>query len=249
MDPKHYAHRFAQNFESYRLAAGLLKLLHFCLNVCGLGLAVFLRRDFGQRQVGWVNLWLAYMLLSFYATLGNMALVFTGHAPSSLMNFIVVAFLLAAGFHRYEIWRKNRDGVLWHSYYVGTSWLKLRCSQEMMVSWVEPGLAMLAGLLLWNFSGLVALWLIWSAAALWLHAQVTHYYEHQMVLDAVDAQLEARFLGDALTGKPATETGGVTIAESVRARVQNDPGVQAALAGLQPELRAMIVPVAAGETS
>jgi hypothetical protein len=75
-----------------------------------------------------------------------------------------------------------------------------------------------------------------------MHAQITVYYQKQGVLDAIDAGLEARFLSDAVSGKPAGETGGVTIAESVRRRVQESPDVIALMGGLAPELRDMVTP-------
>ena len=241
MDQKTYALNLARRFDVWKTGEGLMVFAAFIASWFALSTAVFMRRDFGERYLGWINLAFAYTAVVNFAFLGNLINGFLGRGTSQLIFLVWMAFIAASGYHRYVIWKKNRAGVQWHSHYAGTSLLMMiPVSEEAKLLWVEPGIVMVLSILLAHFAPLVSTWLYLSAISLWVHAQITVYYQRQAVLDAVDAGLEARYLGEAVAGKPARETAGVTIAESVRQLVRNDPGVVALMGGLAPELRDMI---------
>lgn len=240
MDQKTYATQLAGKFESWRTAQGILTLLAFISSLGALSVAVFLRRNFGARYLGWVNLALTHVALFNFALFGNVIGSFFGRWSSQLIFLVWLAFIGASAFHRYVIWKQTRAGVKWHSYYPGTSLIPLPVSEDVKLLWIEPGLVMVVSILLSPFSALVSTWLHLSAISLWVHAHIRHYYQQQTVLDAVNAGLEARYLGEAVAGKPSSETAGVTIAESVRPLVRDDPEVMALMGGLPPELRDMM---------
>ena len=242
MDQKTYAHQLVERFDTWKTFKGLTVFVAFVASWFALSVAVFIRKDFGERFLGWVNLWFAYTALANFAFFGNLISGYWGHGHSWLISVVWFAFLAASAWHRFAIWARNRSGVQWHSYYAGRSLLPFRCSDELMLTWIEPGFVLVLSMVLSPFSPLVSTWLWLAAVSLWVHAQITIYYQKQGVLDAIDAGLEARFLSDAVSGKPAGETGGVTIAESVRRRVQESPDVVVLMGGLAPELRDMVTP-------
>jgi len=236
--------QFARGLDPWKKLEVFAVLVNFVAACFSLSSVVFVRRDFGERYLGWINLAFAYTVPVNFAVFGNLVARSQGHGMSWSMIAAWLAFVAVSMFHRLVIWRRQRTGEQWHSYYVGMSLLPLPVSEEVKLKWIEPSLVLALAALCWALSAeLLAVWLALSSMALWLHTHLLFYYREQAVLDAIDAQLEARHLGDALQGKPARQTAGVVMAESVRKRVQSDPGLVAAFASLSPELKAMMSPV------
>ncbi len=167
---------------------------------------------------------------------------------SSIAILCSLAFLAASLFHRYEINDRNRRGVTWHSFSKGESWLyeldlsdiPFRLNDEVIHKWIEPALVGIAGGIAYLFAPAVGIWLLISAVALTVNAQIDYHYERSVFLDARDGQVEARYLGDALSGRPASQTAGLVIAASNVAMVQRDPGLKAAFGSLGNELLSMM---------
>ena len=62
--------------------------------------------------------------------------------------------------------------------------------------------------MLWAFSGQVGLWLMISALALFVNNHIVFYHERRAFLDMRDAEIEAKYLSAALSGKPPQRDGG-----------------------------------------
>ena len=145
-------------------------------------------------------------------------------------------------YRRRQITARNNAGIEWHSMYIGTSLLPLPFSQEKIYKFFEPALVFALGHLLWTFSGQVGLWLMGSAVALLINNHIVYYNERRSILDLRDSQIEAKYLGAALSGKPAKETAGFVVAESSIQLMRQDAALSDAFANLSPELKDVLDP-------
>jgi hypothetical protein len=222
-------------WQKYEWALGLLKLLSgcFCITV-----VPFVRKDFGERYLGWLNLYLGYSALGLFIIAGMLAGTFIPHyRPTEMMTYLWLGFIGTSIWHRREISRKNNSGEEWHSMYMGSSILPLPLSEEKIYKFAEPGLIFAAGYLLSNISGLFGLWLMIAGLSLFINNHIAYHTERSMMLDVRDAGIEAQFLSDALSGKPANQTCGFVIGESSRKLIGKDARLQEAFSKLPGELK------------
>ena len=221
-------------------ALGFLSLASGCFAI---SVVPFIRKDFGERYLGWLNLFFGYTVVANFTFLGALIgslggmFVRTQSASPQLMMLFWLAFIAASIYHRREIARKNRAGEEWHSMYMGTSILPLPFSRETVYKFAEPGLVFGAGYLVSSVSFQVGLWLMISAASLFVNNHIIYYQQRQSILDMRDAEIEAHFMSAALAGGPPSETCGLVVAESNIALVHSDAGLKAAFAALSPELK------------
>jgi hypothetical protein len=222
-------------WRKYEWALGLLALISGCFCVT---VAPFVRKDFGERYLGWLNLYIGYSALGLFILAGSLAGSFIPHyRPTQMMTYLVVGFIGTSLWHRREISTKNNNGVEWHSMYMGTSILPLPLSEEKVYKFAEPGLIFLTGYLFSNASGLFGLWLMIAGLSLFINNHITYYNERQMILDTRDASIEAKYLSDALSGKPAYQTAGFVIGESSIKLIGKDVRLQEAFFNLSTELK------------
>lgn len=214
-------------------ALGLLSLISSCFAV---SVVPFLRRDMGERYFGWLNLFFGYTVVANFTFLGS---IFFG-GPSQLMNLFWLAFVGASLYQRWQIAQKNAAGVQWHSMYMGTSLLPLPLSTEKIFKFAEPALVLAAAHFLSPFSSQVGWWLTFAAGGLFVNNHIVYYNERQAILDMRDAQIESRFLSDALSGKPPAQTAGFTVAESSLKLMGQDASLRQAFANLSPELKNLL---------
>jgi hypothetical protein len=214
-------------------ALGLLSLLSSCFAV---SVVAFIRKDMGERYFGWLNLFFGYTVVANFTFLGSLFF----RAPSQLMTSFWVAFIAASLYHRWKIAKRNDAGQEWHSMYMGTSLLPLPFSTETIFKFIEPAVVFAAGHFLWDISPQVGLWLTLAAAGLFVNNHIVYYNERQAILDMRDAQIESRFLSDALSGKPAAQTAGFTVAESSLKLMGQDARLKEAFANLSPELKNLL---------
>jgi len=201
----------------------------------------FTRKDFGERYLGWLNIYFGYSLMTAYIIGGNMVSAFTRIAPSHLMTLLWFAFIGASVYHRWEVRRKNNAGVHWHSNFMGTSLLPFPYSQEKIFKFFEPFSVFLLGYIMWHLiSGQVGIWLMAAAASLFINNHIIFHQERQAILDMRDAQIEARFFGDALSGKPAAQTAGFVVSESSIKLVGTDAGLAQAFAELSDDMKSLL---------
>jgi hypothetical protein len=221
-------------WKMYEWALGFLSLISGCFAI---SIVPFIRKDFGERYLGWLNLFFGYTVVANFFFLGNMIAMLTHHGGSQLMGVFWLAFMAMSFYRRRQITVRNNAGIEWHSMYIGTSLLPLPFSQEKIYKLFEPALVFALGHLLWTFSGQVGLWLMGSAVALLVNNHIVYYNERRSILDLRDSQIEAKYLGAALSGKPARETAGFVVAESSIRLMRQDATLSEAFANLSPELK------------
>jgi hypothetical protein len=123
---------------------------------------------------------------------------------------------------------------------MGTSILPLPFSREFVYKFAEPALVFLAGRMLWDISGQVGLWLMVAAASLFVNNHIVYHNQRQAILDLRDSEIEARNIGKAFAGRPASETCGLVVAESNIDLIRKDAGLQEAFSNLSPELKSVL---------
>jgi hypothetical protein len=138
----------------YEWALAFLSLVSGCFSI---SVVPFIRKDFGERYLGWLNLFFGYTVVANFFFLGNMIGMITRRGGSQLMGMFWLAFIAMSIYRRREITAKNNAGVEWHSMYIGTSLLPLPFSQEKIYKFFEPALVYALGHLLWAYSGQVGL--------------------------------------------------------------------------------------------
>jgi hypothetical protein len=218
----------------FEVALSLLSLITGCFSI---SIVPFTRKDFGERYLGWLNLYFGYSALAGFVFFGNLLGALTRHGGSRLIIVFLLAFVALSLYHRLQITRKNNAGAEWHSMYFGTSVLPLPFSQEKIYKFFEPAMVFAVGHLFWMFSGQVGLWLMVSAVSLLINNHIVFYNERRSILDMRDAQIEAKYISAAFSGKPASETAGFVVAESSIKLMKQDASLTDAFANLSPELK------------
>ncbi len=233
-----------QQWQMFELVLAVLSLVSGCFSV---SVVPFIRKDFGERYLSWLNLFFGYTVVANFMFLGTLLTGISGmfyrRRPDSspqLMFLFWLAFIAMSLYRRWEIHRKNNAGVEWHSMYAGTSILPLPVSQEKMYKFFEPAFVFAVGHVVWNISGQVGLWLTLSAIALFINNHIIYYNERRALLDIRDAGIEAKYMSAALSGKPARETAGFVVADSSVKLMHQDTGLKDAFANLPPEVSSML---------
>jgi len=229
-----------EGYDWWKRFSWVLMALGLITSCFSVSIVPFTRRNFGERYFGWINLFFAYTVVANFAFLGNLIGVGLGHGWSWLMVLCWLGFIAASIWHRMEISRKNRASVEWHSMYTGDSILPLPFSQEKIFKFFEPAAVVTAGLLIWYFSGAVGAWLVIGGISLLVNNHIVYFTQRQAILDIRDRQIEARYLSDAVAGKPAKQTGGFVLAQSNLEAIKHDPGLQKAFANLSNELKSLL---------
>jgi hypothetical protein len=226
-----------EQWKMFELLLSILSLISGCFAI---SVVPFIRKDFGERYLGWLNLFFGYTVVANFTFLGTMIAALTGRGGSQYMMLFWLAFIVMSLYRRLEINRKNNAGVEWHSMYLGTSLLPLPFSREKIYKFFEPALVFGVGHLLGTVSGQVGLWLMISAVALFVNNHIVFYNERRAMLDMRDAQIETKYISAALSGKPPSETAGFVVAESSIKLMNQDAGLKAAFGNLSPELKGVL---------
>jgi hypothetical protein len=221
-------------------ALALLGLVTGCFAI---SIVPFIRKDFGERYLGWMNLFFGYtvvaLFMSFGVLVGGLAGAFLhiGIGGLPFMQLFWLAFIGLSIYHRREIARKNRTGEKWHSMYLGTSILPLPFSREVVYKFAEPAIVIGAGYFLSGISSLPGWWLMIAGASLFINNHIIYYKQRQAILDIRDAEIEARNMSKAFAGRPPAETNGLIVAESCAELLRTDADLQNAFRNLSPELK------------
>jgi hypothetical protein len=221
----------------------LLSLISGCFAV---SIVPFVRKDFGERYLGWLNLFFGYTVVAVFTTVGTLfaglagPFLHVGIGGAPIMRLFWLAFVVLSIYHRREIARKNKAGVRWHSMYFGTSILPLPFSQEVVHKFAEPGIVILAGWLLSGISTLPGVWLMLAGAALFVNNHIVYFNQRQAILDIRDAEIEAQSMSKAFAGRPANETNGLLVADSNIELLRSDAGLKEAFTNLSPELKQVL---------
>ena len=228
----------ADPWERYDSKLGTLTLL---TNTLAMSVVPFVRRDFGERYLGWLNLCMAYALLLAFIMFGGIAGTFLpqfGH--SDLMTAFFWGFVGLSVFHRIQITKRNNRRVPWHTMYMGTSILPLPLPEEKIYKFVEPLVICVAGYFIFHIAPSVGIWLVLSGFALGINNHIVYHQERQSLLDLRDAEIEAKYLSDALSGKTAAQTAGFVVGESSQKLIASDARLQTAFDNLSTELKVLI---------
>ena len=199
---------FAMATQPGKLVFGILMLLHWILGWFVMSVVVFLRRQFGERYLSWLNILFGMTAIGFFTGFGNLLL---SQGSSHLSYTIEIAYYSVVGlsvYHRVVIWRKNKAGKLWHSYNPGTSLIKIPgVSGETMAKWIEPAVLFLLAYIAGKFHDTpLRLWLIIGGFSLLVHEQVSFYMQRQQFLDMRDAIIESRNWGAVMSGSKRRAT-------------------------------------------
>ncbi len=224
----------------------ILALVSLVSGCFAISIVPFIRKDFGERYLGWLNLFFGYTVVANFLFLGTLIAglggpffhIGIGGAP--FMQLFWLAFVALSIYHRREIARKNKAGEKWHSMYLGTSILPLPFSREIVYKFAEPGLVIGAGYFLSGISTLPGVWLMIAGASLFINNHIIYHNQRQAILDIRDSEIEARNMSKAFAGRPANETGGLFVAESSMDLIRKDAGLQEAFRNLSPELKQVL---------
>ena len=232
--------------DVWKQSEWILALLSFISGCFAISVVPFIRKDFGERYLGWLNLFFGYTIVANFMFFGSLfaglagAFLHVGVGGMPLMELFWLAFIALSIYHRRVIARRNKAGEKWHSMYLGTSILPLPFSRETVYKFAEPGLVILAGWLLSGISSLPGWWLMIAGSALFINNHIIYHNQRQAILDIRDAEIEARNISKAFAGRPASETGGLVVAESNVDLIRQDAGLQEAFGHLSPELKAVL---------
>ncbi len=221
----------------------ILALLSFVSSCFAISIVPFIRKDFGERYLGWLNLFFGYTVVALFMSFGLLvgglagAFLHIGIGGLPFMQLFWLAFVGLSIYHRREIARKNKAGEKWHSMYLGTSILPLPFAREIVYKFAEPGIVIGAGYFLSGISSLPGWWLMIAGASLFINNHLIYHKQRQAILDIRDAEIEARNMSKAFAGRPAQETNGLLVAESSMDLIRQDAGLKEAFSNLSPELK------------
>jgi hypothetical protein len=229
-------------YTPWKYLEAVFAIFHWIMSWFVASTVVWLRKDFGERYLGWLNLMFGWTAIGLFTGFGNWALsALSGERPSVLIEYVYLGCVGLGIYHRVIINRKNKAGVQWHSLYSGTSHLEragFKVSTETLQKWIEPGILIILAWMFRRFhSTPMAAWLFVSGLALALHEQMSSFHVRQDFLDKSDARIEAHFWQSAMAGKPAQETAGFTIAQSNRDLFNSRPDIGNPFDRLSPDLK------------
>jgi hypothetical protein len=233
---------FAMATEPGKMVFGILMLLHWILGWFVMSVVVFLRRNFGERYLSWLNILFGMTAVGFFTGLGNLILSQRSSHLSYTIELAYYAVVSLSVFHRVIIWRKNRRGELWHSYNPGTSLIRIPgVPEEVVAKWVEPGVLFALAFMAGKFGDTpLRWWLLIGSFALLVHEQVSYFMQRQQFLNLRDALIESKNWGAVMSGKPVQQTQGYTIAKSNLTMLERTPEMKDAFQALPDDMKAIL---------
>lgn len=231
--------------STFALLDTFYQIVMILLGWWSLPLELLIRKEFGERYLSLLRIWIAWMLLgaftffyALYATFAGNPMAFFAYSgmTHSLFNtgvegltfhLFYYAFLSGVVFHRYRIWKRTKDGVVWLSTSFGIShlsalpWHLLRriptigqwitVDDYFLYRFVEPALCFVLGRLLYRLDGLTGSFVVISAVALFIKNNLAYAEARGRVLDMIDAGIESQYLADALAGRPKETLAGFSV--------------------------------------
>lgn len=198
-------------FEQLRAIVAIVMIV---LGWWSVSLEVFLRRDFGERYMSFIRLFMGFMIMGLSAGGFQLASLADSNPLSRaggflFFQFIYFGYMVAAIVHLVRIQLRNRQGVRWYSMSFGVSWLSfLPVKDWLLYRYIEPGLCFLVGLVISLVSGAAGTWVMIAAVALVIKNNIAYNQARAALLDSIDAEIAAQYLIAARQGAPKTETAG-----------------------------------------
>lgn len=146
---------------------------------------VLLRRDVGYRLLNPVALTVVNGVL--------LLIGLNGQNAEGLVLFALLSFVTGMGQRKRRWIEFSQNGVLQHSYYIGTSvfdfkWLPKSWTRDRKIArFVDPIFCVLIGLTLVPYEHILALWLIYSGVCLRNFEYVIFCRERDRKLDLIDS--------------------------------------------------------------
>ena len=217
-----------------------LGIIRWLLNLVAIPFQVVVRRNFGERYFSVVSFVLS---MAMFATFGFMM---DGERIGLHVCFAIVAIVMGV-WHQLEIFRRNRRGEVFHSYYDGDSfqWFYRVFGENNsnVARFWEPLFVFMLGFFLsvmFRQSNFVQ-WTMLGAFALFIKANVEFNIWRHRVLDVIDSRIESKNMQAAVEGKHPKETQGFQICGIPKHYSQEQRrGLARAMAGLDPELQDLI---------
>lgn len=185
------------------------------LSWLSVSLEVFIRRDFGERYLNWLRLFLGYLAMELFTLIPT---IIFSLIPFMARNYLPVSayfsygFLILGVYHQFHIWQRNRRGVQWHSQSFGISRLAfLPINDWVLYRFVEPGGCFLLGFLIRQFDLVTGIWLMTASIALFIKNQMVYAAVRGRFLDIMDSRIESAAMQGLLQGKSKQESAGFSV--------------------------------------
>lgn len=212
-------------------------------------LELFVRFNFGERYLSWLRLFLGLIIMELTTLVPRVIMTIIpflgGPTPSLSPLFLRAAFCLGL-YHQWCIWRRNRQGIAWHSNSFGVSRLAiLPVSDWVLYRFIEPGICLVAGILIKYMDPVTGFWIILASVALFIKNQMVFNAQRGRVLDIVDARIESVAMQGALEGKSKRETAGYSVmpVPAMHLMDESTPDIAATvMATLNPAEQEVITP-------
>lgn len=185
---------------------------------------VFFRREFGERYMGALSFFGAFVsMLSL--VMGSIVLgSFFSDDFSLLMVLHGIAFLVVCSLHLVAILKRIKNNIRWHSRYSGIPlqfWQKLpwprSASEHTIKRFLEPGLIGLLAFVISPVDSVYSLFLWFAASAMFIRANLEHLIQYGRMLDAIDSQIDAEEMNNSvIKGRQPAECRGSRLAGVIR---------------------------------
>jgi hypothetical protein len=182
------------------------------LHVISASVEVYIRREFGERYIGWVHFFLSLILLNIVMTAFRIIYflpMIGGGIYPKLSSIYWYSFIFLTGYHMLRIWLRNRQGIAWHSRSPGISYLSfLPIDQWILYRFVEPALCIAFSLAIRPLAPFTGNWLLFASLCLLIKSNLIFNVARGRVLDVVDAQIEAKVMSGELAGQDKRQSAG-----------------------------------------
>lgn len=188
------------------------KILMEIVNILSFSVEAFTRREFGERYVNWLRFLLSLLFLNsflgFLRFFHSLPLVGGGVYPE-LSSYFWYSFIFLSCYHLFRIWRRNRQGIAWHSRSPGISHLSfLGINDAILFRFIEPMLCLAVSFILGPVSPLTSNWIFVSSLCLLIKNNVIFNNMRGKVLDVIDGRIEAAVIAGKLEGNDKRKTAG-----------------------------------------
>ncbi|MCB0638709.1 MAG: hypothetical protein KDC54_18895, partial [Lewinella sp.] len=194
-----------------QLLHGFIEWILSAFAILGL---TFLHYDFGERFYSWgklISSWSAAFLVIWLLEQSSQVAA----SDITLLFIVWIAFGVMAGIHRIRIRRRNKQGILWHSRYIGDSYLErfLPFRLPLIHRLIEPVVLVVIGWLVSFFNTPLSFSIYTSGVMMCLQANFRYYELKHQILDMQDNLIESQFLHSAIQQRPSSETAGLMMPE------------------------------------
>lgn len=221
-------------------------------------IVVFLRCDFGERYFNFSDLVGSTLTFAIYGGVILFVLA-TGRGSDTVRQYggskdqsatvlawFLGCFLLMSIFHRLISSVQKISGRRWHSRYAGTSYLRFLTALPFVTTYtvqrfIEPVLAIIAASVVGMLSPILGLWLGFAGLSLAATEHLQHRRARNRVLDAIDSQIEAEQIGNAIAGnKTPQQMDGFVLPVPRYFSEQQRETLRKGMARLDPALQAIM---------